>query len=211
MTPRFAQTLRLAAQGAERTQGAEPGGPAGLRLSLADLLHMHGEASGPVVLMLLAVLATLPVAGAGMVLSLGLFLMAWAWVQGREHTPLPDRLGRLTLNATWSRRCLHGLAWMYEQADRWMRPRCTQLCHARFRAPWGAWIGLMAALIFIPLPLGNVLPAISLVLLALGWMFRDGLALVAAVFAGVAAVAYAASLSHLAVNMLQDVWMRLPV
>ncbi|MEX1166795.1 MAG: hypothetical protein WEK74_08000 [Hydrogenophaga sp.] len=63
MTPRFAQTLRLAAQGAGRTQEAEPGDPAGLRLSLADLLHMHGEASGPVVLMLLAVLATLPVAG----------------------------------------------------------------------------------------------------------------------------------------------------
>lgn len=209
----LAKTLRLAAQPAavsfETPTGAAE--PVGLRLSMAELLRLHGDASGPVLLMLMAVLATLPVAGAGMVLSLGIFLLAWAWLRGRDHMPLPARLGRLTPSVTWTRRCLHGLAWLYEQADRRLRPRWIAKSNRRLRPLWGAWIGLMAALIFLPLPFGNVLPAISLVLLSLGWMFRDGLALLAAGMAGVAAVVYAVSLSHLVAGLVQRGWAYLPV
>ena len=57
MTPRFAQTLRLAAQGAHSTRGTD-GVQTGLRLSLGDLLQLHGEASGAVLLLMLALLIT---------------------------------------------------------------------------------------------------------------------------------------------------------
>jgi hypothetical protein len=209
MNRALANTLRQAAQPADTPAGSSE--PAGLRLSMAELVRLHGEASGPVLLMLMAVLATLPVAGAGMVLSQGIFLLAWTWLRGMDNMPLPERLGRVTLNETWTRRCLHGLAWIYEQADRWLRPRWTHWSHRRLRPVWGVWIALMAALIFIPLPLGNVLPAISLVLLSLGWMFRDGLALLLAGVAGVAATAYAVSLSHLVMELVQRGWAQLAV
>lgn len=209
MNRALANTLRQAAQPADTPAGSSE--PAGLRLSMAELVRLHGEASGPVLLMLMAVLATLPVAGAGMVLSLGIFLLAWTCLRGMDNMPLPERLGRVTLNETWTRRCLHGLAWIYEQADRWLRPRWTHWSHRRLRPVWGVWIALMAALIFIPLPLGNVLPAISLVLLSLGWMFRDGLALLLAGVAGVAATAYAVSLSHLVMELVQRGWAQLAV
>jgi hypothetical protein len=209
MNRALANTLRQAAQPADKPAGSSE--PAGLRLSMAELVRLHGEASGPVLLMLMAVLATLPVAGAGMVLSLGIFLLASTWLRGMDNMPLPERLGRVTLNETWTRRCLHGLAWIYEQADRWLRPRWTHWSHRRLRPVWGVWIALMAALIFIPLPLGNVLPAISLVLLSLGWMFRDGLALLLAGVAGVAATAYAVSLSHLVMELVQRGWAQLAV
>lgn len=209
MNRALANTLRQAAQPADTPAGSSE--PAGLRLSMAELVRLHGEASGPVLLMLMAVLATLPVAGAGMVLSLGIFLLASTWLRGMDNMPLPERLGRVTLNETWTRRCLHGLAWIYEQADRWLRPRWTHWSHRRLRPVWGVWIALMAALIFIPLPLGNVLPAISLVLLSLGWMFRDGLALLLAGVAGVAATAYAVSLSHLVMELVQRGWAQLAV
>lgn len=203
----LARTLREVAA----SSWPAPGGsdPADLRLSVAELLRLHGNASGPVLLMLMAVLATLPVAGAGMVLSVGIFLMAYTWLRGKDAMPLPARLGRLSLNATWTRRCLHGLAWLYEQADRRLQPRWPHLSHPRLRALWGAWIALMAAIIFLPLPLGNVLPAISLVLLALGWMFRDGLALMAAGVSGLGALAYAVSLAHLVTQLAQQGWMQL--
>lgn len=42
-----------------------------MKRALAELVQLHGNASGPVLLMLMAVLATLPIAGAGMALSLG--------------------------------------------------------------------------------------------------------------------------------------------
>lgn len=209
MNRALAQTLRDAAQSKPRSAGTSVA--ADLRLSVADLVNLHGASSGPVLLMLMAVLATLPVAGAGMVLSLGIFLLAGAWLRGHDQMPMPSRLGRLTLNETWTRRCLHGLAWIYEQAERWLRPRWTHWSHRRLRPAWGVWIALMAFLIFIPLPLGNVLPAISLVLLSLGWMFRDGLALLLAGLTDVAATAYAVSLSHLMIALVQRGWAQLAV
>ncbi len=125
MNRALAHTLRQAAQPSGTPAGSSE--PAGLRLSMAELVRLHGDASGPVLLMLMAVLATLPVAGAGMVLSLGIFLLAWTWLRGKDHMPLPERLGRVTLNETWTRRCLHGLAWIYEQADRWLSPALDPL------------------------------------------------------------------------------------
>lgn len=207
----LAQTLRRAAQpvGTSPEKPIDVPGPASLRLSLAELVQLHGNASGSVLMMLMAVLATLPIAGAGMVLSLGIFLLSWTWLRGMDHMPLPERLGQVTLNETWTRRCLHGLAWIYEQADRRLRPRWIAMSRRRLRPLWGVWMALMAALIFIPLPFGNVLPAISLVLLSLGWMFRDGLALLLAGVAGVAATAYAVSLSHLVVELMHRGWAQL--
>lgn len=183
---------------AQRLRDAAGDGPAELRLSLRELLHLHGDGSGAVLLMLMALLSTVPIAGAGTVLSLGIFALAWAWLRGRDSLTLPDKLACLTLNATWSRRCLHSLAWTYERAERWLCPRWQALSHARTRVWWALWIALMAALIFLPLPLGNVLPGTSLMLLSLGWLFRDGIALLLSAATGAAGVGYAISVGHLA-------------
>jgi hypothetical protein len=54
------------------------------------------------------------------------------------------------------------------------------------------------------LPLGNVLPSLSLVLLGLGWMFRDGLAMLLATAVGAAAVGFAILMADLiAVGLVQ--------
>jgi hypothetical protein len=174
------------------------------RLSLADLLRLHGESSPAVVLLVLSVLCVLPVYGVGTALSFAILAMAWRWGPLTRSGPgsgltqrLPERLGQFSLSETWSRRCLHGLAWMYATAGRCMRTRWTVLCHPRTGPWWGLWIALMGLVIFLPLPLGNVLPSLSLVLLSLGWMFRDGLALLASAVVGSGAVAFAAAFGHL--------------
>jgi hypothetical protein len=197
MKAMLSQRLR---QAAEQHRAADSG--ADLTLSLQDLLRLHGESSLAVLLMLLAVVSVLPVAGAGIVMSLGIWGVAWSWLHARETLSLPHRLGQLALNERWSGRCLHGLAWLYESSQRCMRPRWAWLSHAATRVWWGGWIGLMGLVIFVPLPLGNVLPSLSLVLLSLGWMFRDGLALVLSAVTGLAGVAYGVSMGHLAVQAL---------
>lgn len=160
------------------------------RLSFADLLDVCGRHSLPGVLLVGAALTMLPVAGSGTVLSLVLWWIAWAWWRGHEQLPLPRRALELSLSPTWSRRCLRGLAWVYEQADRWMKPRWERWAHRHTQPWWALWVSFMAALIFLPLPLGNVLPALSLMLLALGWMFRDGVVLMLSSATGVAALGY---------------------
>lgn len=161
-----------------------------LRLDLSELLALHGESSLAVLLMLLAVISVLPVAGAGTVMSMGIWAIAWAWFNGYTSVQLPPALGQLRFSARWSGRCLHGLAWMYEHSYRLLRPRWVVWAHANTRWWWGSWIALMGLLIFLPLPFGNVLPALSLIFLSLGWMFRDGIALLLSCVLGLGAMAY---------------------
>jgi hypothetical protein len=202
LSQRLARALRRAAREhavSARTPSADP---ADLRLNLAELLRLHGDSSTAVVLMLMAFLTVVPIAGAGTVLSLGILAIAWGWARGHDSVDLPARLGALSLNERWTGRCLHGLAWMYERANRWLRPRWSVWSHGATRWGWGVWIALMGAVIFLPLPLGNVLPSLSLILLSLGWMFRDGFALAVSALTGCAALAYTASLAHLLVQLV---------
>ena len=203
----LSQRLR---QAAEEHRAGGGGGGVDVKLSLQDLVRLHGESSLAVLLMLLAVVSVLPVAGAGTLMSLGIWAVAWSWVRERETLSLPARLGSLSLNERWSGRCLHGLAWLYENSQRLMRPRWAWLSHAGTRAWWGAWIALMGFVIFVPLPFGNVLPSVSLVLLSLGWMFRDGLALLLSTAVGLVGVAYGLSVGHLAVQAFNRMMDLLP-
>ncbi|WP_300649091.1 exopolysaccharide biosynthesis protein [Hydrogenophaga sp.] len=202
MSQRLARALRRAAREHAVGARAPSADAADLRLNLAELLRLHGDSSTAVVLMLMALLTVVPIAGAGTVLSLGILAIAWGWARGHDSVDLPERLGALSLNERWTGRCLHGLAWMYERANRWLRPRWSVWSHGATRWGWGAWIALMGAVIFLPLPLGNVLPSLSLILLSLGWMFRDGIALLVSALTGLAALAYTASLAHLLVQLV---------
>ena len=176
----LAQRLRDAA---EQHRSADNAGPT-QRLDFSELIGLHGEASVAVLLLLLAVVSVLPMAGAGTVMSLGIWAIAWAWLRAQSSVQLPARLGQIKLSARWTGRCLHGLARLW----------------------WGSWIALMGLVIFLPLPLGNVLPALSLILLSLGWMFRDGLALLLSCASGAAAVAYVIWLWEWVSNAVLQVW-----
>ena len=209
MSQPLAQQLRARAAQAQADDAGEA-----WRLNFAELLGLVARESQrgtlPGVLLVGAALTLLPVAGAGTLLSMVLWWVAWAWWRGHEQLPLPQRALDLTLSPAWSRRCLHGMAWVYEQAERCMKPRWQRWAHPHTQPWWALWVALMAALIFLPLPLGNVLPSISLILLALGWMFRDGVVLIVSTALGVAAMAYTVSLGHVVTALLQRAWSWLP-
>lgn len=171
-------------------------------LRLDDLLRLHGDDTPAIVLMLLALISVMPVAGAGMVLSLGMFAIAWRWRHGAHAVSLPVRLRRLSLGHAGTRRSLRVLAWLYARTGAWLHPRWTALARPGLAAAWSVWIAAMGFLIFLPLPLGNVLPASSLLVFSLGWMFRDGVALVASLIIGVLAIGFALLVGHALVDLV---------
>lgn len=171
--------------------------------TLDELLRQQGPASTPMLLLMLALLCVLPVAGVGTVLSWAIALLALNWARGAPPPPLPPRLAGFRLGPLWSRRvlrALQGVRWLQAQ---WFCARLSLLAHPRTALFWAAWIVLMAFIIFLPLPLGNVLPALSLALLALGWMARDGLALLLSVATGGGAIVMLVWLGDLAWVTLQ--------
>jgi hypothetical protein len=211
MSTHLAAVFTQAAAGSRSNAVTGPAAEAGgVTVNLQDLLRMHGEASTAVVLLVLSMTTVLPVAGLGSVLSFAIFALAWRWARQQETTTLPQKLGSLTLNPRWTRRCLRGLAWIYTQANRWLKPRWLTLTHDGARPLWSLWIALMGFVIFLPIPFGNVLPSLSLAALCLGWMFRDGLALVLSTLFGIAALAVTATFSQLLWQMLRKAIAWLP-
>lgn len=182
---------------------AQPGGAPGV--SVAGLLELHGTASMATLLMLYALFCVMPVGGVGNVFGVALWLLAWQWWRGRPHA-LPARVAALRLNHRLSLLLLRLLAAGYRQAGRWLRPRWTPWMARWTQGWWAAWIALQALVIFLPIPLGNVLPAASLVALGLGRLLSDGLMFGVSLAIGALALLYSAALGHVAWHLTITTW-----
>lgn len=166
------------------------------RVDLQHLMDVHGPGGHGTLLLLLAAPCVLPVPGVGTVLGLGIVALAWAMWCGRAGDALPDRVARLTLPRLWARRVLAFLARVHGAAARWARPRMSGVARAGRRTWIPLLVAWMAFLIILPIPFGNILPALSLILLGVGLSFRDGLLMLASTVA--AALATALPLAMLA-------------
>jgi hypothetical protein len=169
------------------------------RVELQHLLEAHGPGSQGTMMLLLAAPCVLPVPGVGSVLGWGLVALAWAMWCGRNLECLPERVARVTLPRSWARRVLALLARVYGLSARLSRPRLSHLA----QLGTGTWMPLMVAwlafLIILPIPFGNVLPALALMLLGIGLVFVDGLLIAAAVGAAGLATLFPAALGVAAV------------
>ncbi|WP_439536527.1 exopolysaccharide biosynthesis protein [Methyloversatilis sp.] len=148
------------------------------RVSMQTLAQAHGPAAHGTWLLLMAVPCLLPVPGVGTVLGLGMVALATAMWQGQSSSCLPQRVAELELSRHWAQRVLGMLASAYSVAGRFAKARLSHLASVERRSSTAAAIGLMALIVVLPIPFGNVLPALALMLIGLGLVFRDGVAVV---------------------------------
>lgn len=167
MTPPIAHRLRVAAADLQ-----------GERVSMRALAQAHGPDAHGTLLLLLAMPCLLPLPGVGTVLGLGMVALAVAMWRGHGDPGLPQRVAELELPRHWARRVLEGLASAYETAGRHARARLSRLAGPAWRSVVAAAVGSMATLIVLPIPFGNLVPALALMFIGLGLVFRDGVAVV---------------------------------
>jgi hypothetical protein len=170
----------------------------GERVALAHMADAHGPAVQGTLLVLLAAPCVLPVAGVGTVLGIGIALTALQLWRGQACELLSGRVARLEMPLPWARRVLTLLAGFYGLAERHTRQRLTALTLTPPRSWLALIVATMALLIVLPIPFGNVLPAASLILLGLGLVFRDGLAVLLGVGMAVLALLFTLALVLLA-------------
>ncbi len=143
---------------------------------MRELARIHGHEAHGTLLLLLAMPCLLPVPGVGTVLGFGIVALAYGLARGWCTPSLPHRVAELALPRHWAQRVLLGLASGYAVAGRHARVRLSRLASPGRRPGIAAAIALMAVIIIMPIPFGNVLPAVSLSFIALGLVFRDGMA-----------------------------------
>ena len=179
MTPPIVQRLRDAAAAIQEE-----------RVSMRAMAQAHGPEAHGTLLLLLAMPCLLPVPGVGTVLGLGMAALAVTMWRGHCVPCLPQRVAELELPRHWAQRVLVGLASAYVLAGRHARARLSHLASAGRRSTIALAVGLMATIVVMPIPFGNLLPALALVFIGLGVVFRDGVAVVVGLLmSGVAVVA----------------------
>ncbi|MDZ7591562.1 MAG: exopolysaccharide biosynthesis protein [Rubrivivax sp.] len=167
MTPPIVQRLRDAAA-AIRDE----------RVPMRAMAQAHGLDAHGTLLLLLAMPCLLPVPGVGTVLGLGIAALAFAMWRGHGAPCLPQRVAKLELPGHWAQRVLVGLATAYALAGRHAKARLSRFAGPDGAPATAAAVGLMAIIVVMPIPFGNLLPALALVLIGLGLVFRDGVAVV---------------------------------
>jgi hypothetical protein len=81
-----------------------------------------------------------------------------------------------------------------DRIERWLAPRCSTLTGPAMLRPLGVLVFLMGVLIALPIPFGNTVPGIAVLVIALGLVVRDGLAVAAGMALSLVAVAVSAGL-----------------
>ena len=147
-------------------------------VSMQTLAQSHGPAAHGALLLLMAAPCLLPVPGVGTVLGLGMVALAAAMWRGHDAGCLPRRAAELKLTRRWAQRVLGLLASTYSMAGRFARARLSHLASPDRRSWTAAAVGLMACIVVLPIPFGNVLPALALMFIGLGLVFRDGVAVI---------------------------------
>ncbi|WP_293661293.1 exopolysaccharide biosynthesis protein [Rhodoferax sp. OV413] len=180
-------------------------------MSLQQLFRLHGRAGPGALLVVLAVPCLLPVPGAGVFMSMGMAMVAWMIWRHYPRLVMPRRVGRFQLSAPMARRALNTLAWLYEQASRVMRARLRWWLQPVHRAWLAPFVAAMALIIFLPIPFGNVVPAAALLLIGLGIVFEDGLAMVAGLVLGLALVALLVGMAGGVVHWVPALWEAWPL
>lgn len=197
---RLARRFRLA----QWQLQAQPNGTPGL--TLAAVLALHGPSSLSTLMLLFALVTILPIGGVGNVFGVALWWLSWDWLRGRPDMALPTRVIHMRLNQRWSVRTLQTLAVSYRYAGRWSRPRLQAMQAPWTRSLWALWIALQALVIFLPVPMGNVLPAFSLVAMALGRLLDDGLLSCVSLAMGMLGIVYALALGHVTWLLMEQMW-----
>jgi len=156
------------------------------RISIGDLLAALGDRALAALLFVFAVPNVLPVPpGTSAVLGAPLVFLAAQLAFGRQPW-LPAVIARRTMTRADFAALVRRIGPWLARAERLLRPRAMALAQPPMEYVIGLVCLLLAVVLVLPVPLGNMLPALAISLLALGILGRDGLWVLAGL--GVAAV-----------------------
>jgi hypothetical protein len=156
------------------------------RVSFGDLVDaFDARAYGPLIVVFAAP-NVLPVAlpGISAVLGAPLILLTAQLMIGRRHPWLPQWLRRRSLARTDFERLIVRIAPGLRRIERMIRPRLLPLSGAIGSRVIGAAGLLLSIIVCMPVPFGNALPGLALVLMGVGLFDRDGLAVAAGAAVG---------------------------
>lgn len=166
------------------------------RVSVDEILFRLDDRSFGFVLLLLGLLACMPQPPGGtIIVGAVLMLVALQLVAGLRAPWIPGVLRRRSLRRTTFRSGVETVVPALKRVERACKPRASWMASGLFERFTALLIFVCGLVIALPIPvIGNVLPGIAVVIIAMSLIERDGYMIIAGVTAGLAALVVIGSL-----------------
>jgi hypothetical protein len=159
--------------------------------TLSWLMHSLRKRSFGIVMLLLALVAIAP--GLSIVAGLLLMIPAFQMIAGKPAPIFPRRIATRSLPTRQLAAVVQRSVPVLQVLERVVHPRWHTPLEATKRLVGAVVMILSASLVFIPIPLSNVVPALVIALISLAYLEEDGVLLSIALLAAVIVLMVAAA------------------
>lgn len=165
----------------------------GERVSVRDIKNSLGRRSFGLMLFVLAIPNSLPIfgiPGVSAVTGFPILLIACQMVLGYEQIWLPKWISRRDFSREGFLKLIEKTMPWLARVERLLKPRWSLLVKGNVERVLAAVCALMAFLLILPIPFGNLFPGLSLLLISLGLIERDGVCVASGLILSVVSVFY---------------------
>jgi hypothetical protein len=184
--------------------------PDGKSVTIQELLDQAGENGILLMMILLNIPFTLPIPIPNLSTPFGIALLLLgaklAWGIPKR---LPDFIAQKSIPPSTLRSILEKCIRVAEKTEKWIKPRSETLCSTPFFKVLNlTLLMIMAFILTLPLgfPLTNLFPAITMIIIALGIMEKDGHLILLGYLTGLLSFVYLFLLYHFGKSII--IWIR---
>jgi hypothetical protein len=153
---------------------------------LVERLSARGLAPVVLAMGLLNIVTIIP--GSSTIMGLPLVFLGISLMIGARRLWLPQKFRDRAFDRARLKSMIDRIIPYVQKLERLAHPRYWPGFDYVIDRAFGAFVFVLALCISLPIPFGNTMPAISIILVSLGFMARDGLWVVAGLFAATLAV-----------------------
>jgi len=158
-------------------------------VSVDDILRAFGERAFAALMLFFAAPNALPLPpGSSAILGLPLVFVTAQMMLGRPTLWLPKAILRRSVGRAEFRASTNRLMPWLHRLERVLKPRLSAFLWKGSERVIGGVCLVLASVLFLPIPFGNMLPALAVSLFAVGLLGRDGLFIIAGWLATIASV-----------------------
>lgn len=160
------------------------------RVRVRDITESLGQRSFGFILLIFALPNSLPIIGipgVSTITGLPMLFVAVQMALGYNRVYLPRWIADSSLATADFQKLIHKVVPSLMRIEKLMRPRISFLTQGSAERWLGAFCVLLAFLLVLPIPFGNLLPALGILFIALGLIERDGVCVLLGIAVGIAA------------------------
>jgi hypothetical protein len=154
------------------------------KIALKEILQEMGDrAFGPALLICsIPEALPLPVVGVSAILGIPLMLISGQLFLGFQKIWLPKWIANRSFKRKFLEQAIYKMLHYLDKIERLIRPRWQFMSSPLVHRLLGLLLLLLGIVIALPIPFGNFLPAIAILIISLGIIEKDGLVIAIGVF-----------------------------